>query len=110
MIARSNVAVLGLLISRAPRGIQRAAGFMLLGAAIAVVLIVFAVTAHGETGVYPYACKVEDGRGNTHLYTVAVDTRKRTITWRGRGVSEPEGEPRGLQDAVQGEGEQRRRG
>jgi hypothetical protein len=50
MTARSGIlrlAVLGLLLSRAPRGVQRVVAYMALGVVITIVVIVFAVTAHG---------------------------------------------------------------
>ena len=51
MSTRSNVlrlAVFGLLITRAPRSVQRVLGYMLMGVAIAVIWIVLGVTARGE--------------------------------------------------------------
>ena len=51
MSTRSNVlrlAVFGLLITPAPRWVQRVLGYILLGVAIAVIWIVLGVTARGE--------------------------------------------------------------
>ena len=51
MSTRSNVlrlAVFGLLITRAPRSVQRVLGYMLMGVAIAVIWIVLAVTARSQ--------------------------------------------------------------
>jgi hypothetical protein len=49
MTTRSNIlpaAIVGLLITRAPKWAQRMLGYMLLGAILTVVLIVFSVMAH----------------------------------------------------------------
>jgi hypothetical protein len=43
-----RLAVLGLLLSRAPRSVQRIVGWMLFGVALAVVVIILATAAHGE--------------------------------------------------------------
>ena len=51
MSTRSNVlrlAVFGLLITRAPRSVQRVVAFMMLGVAIAVIWIVLGVAARSE--------------------------------------------------------------
>jgi hypothetical protein len=50
--------------------------------ALATAVALTSFTACAE--VYPYACKVKDDRGNTHLYAVVLDTGKRTITWNGQ--------------------------
>jgi hypothetical protein len=50
MSARSNtlrLAIVGLLIARAPKWVQRPLAFVLLGFVLAIVLIVLGVAAHG---------------------------------------------------------------
>jgi hypothetical protein len=52
MSARSDIyrlAVIGLLLSRAPRGVQRVVAYMAVGALLTVAVIVFAVTAHAQS-------------------------------------------------------------
>jgi hypothetical protein len=51
MTARSNIlrlAIFALLLSRAPRSVQRVVAYMALGAVITIAVIIFAVTAHGK--------------------------------------------------------------
>jgi hypothetical protein len=66
MSTRSNVlrlAVFGLLLARAPRGVQRVVGYMALGVVFAVALIILSVTARSAQAADNNNWKVECRRG-----------------------------------------------
>ena len=45
--------------------------------------LVVAITTSAAAETYNYACKVKDRTDNTHLYAAKIDTKARTLTWRG---------------------------
>ena len=45
--------------------------------------LVVAITTSAVAETYNYACQVKDERDNVHLYAAKIDTKARTLTWRG---------------------------